>query len=194
MALTELNVVNSCLATMGEAPITDLNIQHPYVTAALDKLRDANLLVASMSLWFSERLIYVEPDPETGDLGDQLPCGTVQVFTVDSVPLRLQDNTLVNIDTEETVLARTRVRVRLELAFRDLPLLAQQYVRDLAVEDFQADFDGDADKGRKLKTKRERSYALMNAEHIRVQKVNLLNRRTTGRTMLFINGLRPRLR
>jgi hypothetical protein len=194
MALTETDVVNSCLATMGEAPLTNINIPHPMVSAALNKLRDANLLVSSMDFWFCERILDVTPDPVTGDLGEQLPCGTIQVFNYNDIPLRLQDNALWDIDREELILVESRIRIRLELAFRDMPLLAQQHIRDLAVEDFQSDFDGDEAKGRKLTKKRERSYALLNAEHIRVQKVNLLNRATTGRTMLFINGFRPRLR
>lgn len=194
MALIELDVVNSCLATMGEAPLDSLNIPHPYVQAALAKLRDSNLLVSSMDLWFAERKITVTPDPVTGDLDTQIPCGTVQVFGHDHLPLRLQDNVLYDIDKNEPILTETVIQVRLELPFRDLPLLAQLYTRDLAVEDFQSDFDGDESKARKLRAKRERSYALLNAEHIRVQKVNLLNRPTTARGMMLVNGLRQRLR
>ena len=53
MFMTQLDVVNSCLKTMGESKLNTLEDDHPYKDDALDLVDRVLRDVSSRSLWFN---------------------------------------------------------------------------------------------------------------------------------------------
>jgi len=61
MRLTGLNVVNQCLASMGETPLNAVNADHPYVAAALMHLRGASTQEQAKGWWFNTDFLTSSP-------------------------------------------------------------------------------------------------------------------------------------
>jgi len=50
---TELDVVNACLATLGELPLVELTDEHPMVAAARNNLTEALVSEMHRQWWFN---------------------------------------------------------------------------------------------------------------------------------------------
>jgi hypothetical protein len=191
--LTELQVVNAQLATMGEAPLPSLDIPHPYVVAGIAKLAEQNKLIQARGWWFNTRKVTLTPDTVDPYAITDLPTGTLQVYALDGTPLSLDEDLALYDHKEEAVVTTAReVRVVREIAFASLPILANLYVAAAAVYHFQSDFDSDGEKRRTLGEQMTMRYAELHAEHIRVMKTNLLyGRDSTAYKLLSVRGNRP---
>lgn len=63
---TELDAVNQILASVGQAPVTNLNLQNPEVAIALSSLREVNRMVLAEGWTFNtERHLTLQPDAVT---------------------------------------------------------------------------------------------------------------------------------
>lgn len=190
--MIELDVVNQQLATMAEAPVTSLNIKHPYIAAGLNKLALANQTIQTDRLWFNVIDVLVTPLADTWIIDQDLPCGTISVWAKDpSRPVTWRAGQLLAYYDEYTpIKVPTWVTVHFEEIFRDLPLSANLAVAAQAVLDFQRDFDADSTKTRLLEQDLARKLAKMNAEHIRTRKTNLLTRASTAYSKFRVRGQR----
>lgn len=189
--LTELDVVNDMLATMAEAPVTTLNIKHPLIAAGLQKLARASQSMQAQRWWFNCITIDVTPADGTYLVEDQLPCGTIMVWSRNAnCPVTLRDGQLLEVNTSEVVTTETRIVVHFEVPFRDLPVSANLAVAAKALLDFQVLYDGDGARTTLLKDDAKEKKALMTAEHMRVNKVNLLDRPGTLHSRERVRGRR----
>lgn len=190
MFLTELDVVNAQIATMGEAPITSLTLPHPYVAAGLNKLRLASRQTQAVGWWFNTGTYTLTPDPEADYvITGQLPCGVLSIRGPygEAVSLRgekLYDHRAQAIRTQRIC----GVSVTYELPFGELPPSAQQYVMDRAVLAFQSDFDSSDSRTALCKQNVAASYVIMNQEHIRTIKMNKLRNPGTYEAILAARG------
>lgn len=190
--MIELDVVNEQLATMAEAPVTSLNIRHPYISAGLNKLALANQSLQTDRLWFNVIDVLVTPVDGTWLIDDELPCGTISVWSKDpSKPVTWREGQLLAYSDYEPIQVPTWVTVHFEVPFRDLPLSANLAVAAQAVLDFQRVYDSDSTKTAQLEKDAARKLAKMNAEHIRTRKVNLLARPSTAYARFRVRGTRP---
>lgn len=200
--LTELDVVNECLASMGEAPVSSLNANHPYTVAALNKLKRENQKAQSVEWWFNDA--YVDAvavdigfDPENPDMRIPLGsltfpnCKVTKVYGPLGQPMSWRGGYLWDHQTSDYVRQDTRVRVVFELRFIDTPPAANEYIAASAILAFQSSFDADSPKAARLKEDRREAYVLLNSEHIRVKKTNLLDRPTTMQSRIRSMGNRP---
>jgi hypothetical protein len=190
---SELDVVNACLASMGEAPILDLTVPHPYVSIAVRLLSKHNKLVQSLRWWFNSTTVTLVPVAPTYTVAATLPSGALNIIAEPGKPYVLNgDGTVYDLLAGETVTESIDVIVVRELAFTDLPVEANAYVTDCTVLEFQRSYDGDAARTRDLKEQRKESGTQLQAQHIRMMKSNLFRR--VASKLNDIRGDRPLLR
>lgn len=187
--LTTLDVVNAQLATMGEAPLTDLTVPHPYVAAGLNYLRRHSRQFQTLGWWFNTVMLTITPDPSDQTITGQLPCGVLTLRAPAGYSLVMRGEKLYDNLAGDYLSTRVEgVRVTYELPFEDLPPTAQQYAMDKAVLAFQKDYDGSDRKTQLIQQDVNSSYVLMNTEHIRTMKANKLRSEGTLRAILAIRG------
>ncbi len=182
---TTLDVVNDCLASMGETPLNTLAEPHEFKASAQKQLAKANRRIQGPGWWFNTEDYTVSPAPGTGH--GVLPGDTIKWQS----GVRKSD-TLVNGQSKPWIVQRggrlydTRTRtyvltedvigniVRL-VPFADLPPVINDYIAAEAVLRFQSLFDADNSKRQELQQEVTLARAQANAENIRQQRVNMLN-------------------
>jgi hypothetical protein len=176
--LTQLDVVNDMLASLGESPINTLDEGHPLVAAGLRAINTASWREQSKSWWFNLELVKLVPDV-TGTI--YVPEDTIRVDPRDGTQAytqrgrRLYNNfASASIDKYNFSGAVECWLVR-HIAFEDLPAPAQTLVSYSAQKDFQKAYDADRDKFQQLVIDYRDALVTLNAEHIRNRNVNLLN-------------------
>ncbi|MEJ1593529.1 hypothetical protein SMA75_20255 [Escherichia coli] len=169
--LTELEVVNSCLATLGESPLNSIDPDHPFVPSAQAMLARAMVQEQGKGWWFNTDYMALQPDPVTKFV--YFPNDAITVDTGGNAYVqrgrRMWNRATSTYEIGETVY----IKVVRKIPFDELPELANQLVGDRAVMDFQHEFDGDAQKYAKLKDIYNQSFITIKAEEIRQQKANL---------------------
>lgn len=190
---TELDVVNSCLALMGQAPLPDLTRPSRQVRIAVDHLKKVNRNLQLSGWWFNTQLLTLTPDPTTYSVASQLPTNLLELRGRDK-PLTLRDPGVLYDKDGEVVKVRTKVDVIYEVPFRSLPPLAQNVVEELTVAAFAARPVGDRQAADDAQSAAARASLLLNAEHIRQVGANLLDRAEIQHNLFFARGNRPYLR
>lgn len=192
--LSELDVVNEMLSTLGEAPLNEVDEEHPLVPAAKRIIRVATYRVLSESWWFNEERVTLQPDPTTGEV--LTPTDTIRADPVDRSwnlvqrGRRLYDpnNATYNIgEPVPIILVRS-------IPFTDLPPTAQHYVSLLSQVMFNKAYDGDEVKLRTLAADMQQSLLMLRAEHIRNVDANLIKAPAHQYKMQFIRGFTRRIR
>lgn len=193
--ITQLDVVNDMLATLGELPLNVLDAGHPMVPVALRMLNTANAREQSKSWWFNKELTDLVPD-EVGHI--YLPN---DVLRVDPQYMNLNyvqrgrrlykpfepsnANKYVFTHTVRCWLVR-------EVPFEDLPVPAQQVISYSAQLEFCKAYEADQNKVQQLAAMYGESLRQLNAEHVRNSDVNILRRRGGvygGRTEIGVTKL-----
>jgi hypothetical protein len=191
--LSQLDVVNACLSTMGESPLIALDNDHPYVPAALQALENASTVEQAGGYWFNTDQQNLTVDPTTGFIYTP-----ADALDVDAGPYSLQRGRRLYDRTRSTYDMRLlfgngpiAVVVVREIPFEDLPPLAQQVISYRAQLDFQQAYDGDEAKYSKIGGAYTNASKLLNAEDIRQQKSNMFGSRSMQRKL---NQLQPMTR
>jgi len=191
MRLTALDVVNQCLASMGETPINAIDADHPFVAAALLKFKTASTQEQAQGWWFNTDLVILRPDAVTKFV--YVPNDAIGVNPNDAGSAWVIRGRRLYDRYHSTYEFAGNVQVELvrELDFDDLPLLAAHVVAARTVLDFQSAYDGDADKYAKLAAGYQQVYNTLRAEHIRQVKVNMFN---NPAVQVQMRGIRPMTR
>lgn len=168
---TELDVVNSCLATLGELPLVELTDEHPMVAAARTNLVEATVTEMHRQWWFNTDFVKLAA---TAEGFVYAPEDAVAVKIEGSPELILRGRRLYNrytstYDMPGAVLAAIVIR---NIPYADLPSPAQILVKDSCVLQFQINYDADNVKTQQLQAKYQNSYRLLNAEHARQIQAN----------------------
>ncbi|ATI16342.1 tail protein [Caulobacter phage Lullwater] len=176
--LSELDVINDMLATLGESPLNDLSEDHPLVAAGRRTLRVVSTREQAKKWWFNTELLTLTPDP---DKNIYVPGDTISVDTKDSRDYAQRGRRLYNLTTGSYQFnSKVSIRLVREIPFEDLPVSAADYIATAAILSFCSSYDADQAKVRQLKEDRSIAWATLNAEHIRYKKTNLLNRQSTA--------------
>lgn len=177
MFYTKLDVVNRCLAAMGELPVnTTENSTNPMVTTALETLNQVTLDEQGIGWWFNTEVIKLMPQT---DGTYAVPTDVMSLYTLDNFNpgwLHIRGRFLYNSDGGERYTGDRPVRLKVirALPFEDLPFNAQKLVRASTVERFINDYDGDQQKLETASNDYTAAYTLCNADHIRAVKANML--------------------
>lgn len=167
---TELDVVNACLATLGELPLVELTDEHPMVAAARSNLTEALVSEMHRQWWFNTDFITLTATDE-GYIYAPEDAVAVKIPYQPNLIMRgrrLYDRNKSSYDLEGSVDA---VVVR-NIPFDDLPAPAQILVKDSCVLQFQLNYDADNAKTGQIQAKYQNSYRLLNAEHARQIQAN----------------------
>jgi hypothetical protein len=190
---TELDYVNACLGTMGEAPVPGLTVPHPYIGQALVLLARHNKLVQAVRWWFNTTKLTLTPS--AGDFSASLPVGTISIIGISGNAYVLNgDGTVYDITRGEQVLSAITVWVLRELDFEELPPEANAYIADCAILQFQSNYDGDGSRTALLRENKRESWMQLHAMNTRMVKANLLRRPGVQSKLQDVRGDRPMLR
>lgn len=190
--LSELDVVNEMLSVLGEAPLNEIDEEHPLVPAARRILRIATYRIQSESWWFNRETVTLHPDPDTGEV--LVPPDAIRVDPQDRSWNLIQRGRRLYDPVNATYTIGEKVPAVLirNLPFDDLPPSAQHAVSLEAQVEFNKAHDGDETKLRLLIGKQAEMARLLRAEHIRNVDANLINAPAHQRKLQFINGYRRR--
>lgn len=168
-----LTVVNRCLATMGEAPLTSLTDSHAFLGAAQDTLDRVNRSIQAETWWFNLEKLELTPSPIDASL--YLPSDTLEVRTGNQDYVQRGDR-IYNLDggTYEFDKPMTVQIVRL-VDFEELPEVAATFIGTSAVLDFQVNYDGDSTRMRELNKQLEQAMIPMTATQTRNRITNLID-------------------
>lgn len=143
--LTQLDVINQCLASMALAPITEGEIAgNPYAQSAQASLTQATIDTLSKGWWFNERLLTTDP----------LPAGLLRVegnfgrtLSWRGAAAGIYDHTT---GAYLTAPYPPKTLGYVAVPFPDLPAALQAYIAALTLVSFQAAFDGSETKAKQI--------------------------------------------
>lgn len=177
MYSTSLEVVNGCIATLGEAPLNSLSDDHTFKASALNYLDASLKTVLKRALWFNTEVIDLQPDLTASYI--YIPNDALHVERISELcpPFaqrgrRLYDPVLNRYEWDNPVTVKL---VRL-LPFEDCPFFAQDVIALSAILRFQREFDGDTTRYGEIQQDLQRAEVELQGQHIREVRANLLNR------------------
>lgn len=179
---TELDVVNECLGTMGEAPLNTLSEPHEFRGTAQRLLKRNSNQIQSLGWWFNTERFVAERPTNLGYIqlpGDVLKWASgnkardtyVQQQGKSWIVMRgrrLYDTVNGTYEINDRVVGEI---VR-ELPFADLPPQAQEFVAAQTVLRFQSDYDADNSKRQELQERWKLARLDCRAENIRQNRFN----------------------
>lgn len=172
--LTELDVVNAQLATMGEAPLNELTDDHPFVAAGLRILKVANYREQSKGWWFNTEWATLAPDPVNSSIS--VPDDTISINPSDSYKYAVRGRRLYDLTRQSYAFTKSvKVEMLRYVNFEDLPGSFSSLVQLDATKDFQLEYDADRFKAQTYENQRTEMLMVVNAEHTRQRKANLLH-------------------
>lgn len=187
MVMNTLDVVNSCLGTIGEVPLNSLDTDHPYVSAASKLLREANARVQSRGWWFNRETITLHRDSESLEI--TVPPDILSLDT-DSGQLnyavrgrRLYDLGRGTYKFPDEPLTVDVIRL---LPFDILPFVAQDVVQAATIVRFVESYDADASRVQQVRADYALAEANCNTEHIRNSNANFLKQGAGGAARLRV--------
>ena len=175
--VTQLTVVNDCLAIMGEAPLNTLSEEHAFKAAALGVLSRVTGTVLAKGWWFNLETLTLTASPVDGRLYLPSDVGTVLPFHKDA-NLAQRGRVLYNLTAGTDVFEQgfaTTVRLTRLLPLEDCPSSVADLIAARVVLEFQTQYDGDQTKTRNLGELVGTLTTLAMAEHIRNRRVNLVH-------------------
>lgn len=172
MLVTQLTVVNACLASMGEEPINSLAEENAFVNSAKFALENATSNEQSAGWWFNKEVLTVRP----GTAGQYIIPSDVIDLNIESNPgwLVMRSSRLYDTNKAEYLTGTRDYKVNIIrlLAFEDLPFHIKRLVKAAAVTLFQQSYDGDAQKIQEAQSEYAAAFLLARAQHIRAVGAN----------------------
>lgn len=194
MNMSELDVVNDCLSTLGELPVNELDDDHNLIAAARRSFRHCSLREQAKQWWYNTDIVTLSADVD-GYI--YTPADAIRVTPVDTqVKLvqrgrRLYDpGTTGNEATYALKVPSIRCYVVRQVAFEDVPPSMQILIGVASQLKFMVTYDADRQRYQELVTEYQEAYATVNAEHIRNSASNMLESHPTLGRLRQIAGAR----
>lgn len=171
--ITELDVINDQLATLGESPLNSLTDDHPMTAGGLRILRVASYREQAKGWWFNRERVTLAPDPVSKNI--LVPADAISIDPLaPSDHFVLRGRRLYNPKTTSYSFTSPIVcKLVRFLEFTDLPPTAAAYISLSAVLQFQRDYDADPQKTKLLMIDLQSAYKDLNAEHTRNMQTNM---------------------
>lgn len=187
--MDELDVINDMLATMGEAPLNQLDEDHPYVAAGRRFLASTNRKVQSRGWWFNTEWFTLTPDPTSGFV--YLPEDVIAAEGrrgLCASYYTIRGRRLYDLTNGTFVITENPVHLEVirEVPFEDLPATAADAIGANAVLRFQKNYDADTQKTSEQTQDAADSMMMLKAEHIRQRKSNFIYKTTVGAKLAAI--------
>lgn len=187
MSITELDVVNDCLAAQGESPVNSLTDFNPAIASIRDQLQRKSRAEQARGWWFNKEYITIMPNAD----GFYYVPNDVLSFAADGTNpgwlsqrgRRLYDNhagALYTNPKNEPI----KLYIVRHVAFDDLPYEAAALIRAATVLSYIDNFDGDLQKLRTASAAYNDARVECNAQHIRAVGANLLSGGGVGQRIM----------
>jgi hypothetical protein len=188
--MTELDVVNDCLSTLGELPVNALDDDHNLIAAARRAFRTCNVREQAKDWWFNREIITLvrDVDDYIWTPADAIRCDPINKhLNLIQRGRRFYDpqNATYKMLNESVTCWLVR-----QIPYEDLPPSAQVLINISTSLKFMSAYDADSTKYRQLVADYQEAYSTMNSEHIRNSDNNLLEKHDTLRTLSRIRGYR----
>lgn len=182
--ISQLDVVNACLGSMGEAPLEAIDQDHDLTASALRVFKTQRIQALSTGWWFNRERVFLRPDPNTGFIYVPNDCIGIDASTrKPEVTIRgrrlYKTNTNIGQDPYKFDKGPIEFHYIRDVPFDDLPATAALWVQARTVRVFQGQYDADQVKMGQLQREEQEAYAFMNYEETRNSQVNLLDSNMT---------------
>ena len=166
-----LTVVNSMLATMGEAPLASLEEPHAFKGAALAYLDRENRIIQARGWWFNIEELTLQPM-----LNGRISLANDIVAVRTSDPKIVQRGQyLYNLDGGTDIFTESKDVLAIRVVpFENLPEVMSDYIGWCAAHVFQLNYDGDSARTRELEQLKANAYVAVRADDIRNKRVNMI--------------------
>lgn len=172
--MTEVQIINSMLAAVGESPVTSAESQHPSVVSARNVLARVNDAEQSKGWYFNtERNRTLLPN-SVGEI--LIPPDTLYIDSEDPQDELVSRGRVLWDNKNFTTIINRAVQVRriARIAYEDLPPVAAEYIRICAVYEFFVEEDGEGSKYTALLTTKQAAYEALRGKHISHKGKNAL--------------------
>lgn len=189
--MTELDVINDALSTLGEAPLNDADETHPLVPQIKRFIKEESVRVLKRSWWFNKEIVTLQPDALSSFIyvpADAISCDPLEKKNYEEL-LVMRGRRLYNVDKNTYVMDKeVDCYIIRDIPFEDLPVNAQQAVSIATSRRFQQAYDADRQRISQLEIDYREAIAMLRAEHIRNTNVNLIEKSTTLQSLNRIGG------
>ena len=183
---TTLDVVNDCLASLGEAPLNTLSEPHEFKGTAQRLLIRTNREIQAPGWWCNLEALTLKPAASTGYIqlpgdclkwqsgvrsSDTLIQGRAKPWLVQRGN-RLYDTRRRSFQIEDAEVTGEIVRL---IPFEELPIVLNEYVAAATVLRFQSNIDADNNRRQELAQRFSIARVEARAENIRQLNFNLRN-------------------
>lgn len=178
--ITELDIVNSCLKSMGRSPINSLTGGSPIIASALGSLRTAMMEQQGIGWWFNIEHLTLDADT---DGFYNIPADTLSIIPEANPPwMTSRGSRIYDSRAGDYYKSTGKLKVVLTrlVPLDDLPYQAQRLVECGAVLDFQKAFDADQLKVQMATADYQNAFGIIRAQHIRSVGANLLRQGQGG--------------
>lgn len=190
--MTELDVVNDMLATMGISPLNQLDDNNPDVANCRRIIAAQSEEIQSIQWWFNLEQIDLFADAVSGFIylpGDAIRCDPV--IREPLLPIVQRGQRLYDTDKNTFVFpigSKVTCWIVRKIPFQDLPPSAQRVIAVASARKFQQSFDADPQKMGRLDQEYGMALTKLRSEHIRNLRPNLLYKNSTLQPLTWING------
>lgn len=186
--LTELDVVNGCLGTMGELPVNELDDDHDLIAAARRNFKEINLREQAREWWYNSEQVTLQRDANGYVFvpGDAIRCDPRDPYNhliQRGRRLYNPNGATYKLDFESVPVYLVRL-----VEYEDLPPSAQIVISIATQIKFMSTYDSDSTKYRQLIADYQEAFTIMNAEHIRNMDTNLLDNPQVRIKLLKVRG------
>ncbi len=171
MVIDKLTVFNAMIATMGMMPYPDLASaqSNPYYAQAMAIVSRESRRFQTRGWWFNTTYF----DAEAGNV--TFPCAILRIQGPDIAGLVIRGNDIYNLRDKEMLSQNvSNVKAVVELAFEDLPPIAQDYAMAKSILSFQGEYDSTQSTAARWKEQAAESWILMATEDIKAKRANRL--------------------
>lgn len=168
--MNKLDVINSMLASMGQAAVNSLDETNPFLDTGLKRLDLCLKRILARGFWFNVESRTLVPDAY-GYI--QTPSDLLELRNPQGAVNHVRRGTKIYDRKRQSYLFEGPITVTMVYAldFDDLPILAADFIGAVAVLEFQTDYDADETKTRRLERRKQEAWVSFNAEDIRQKAV-----------------------
>lgn len=171
-SVTELDIINTMIATTGTAPLTGNSTRHPLYLKAKNTLSRVSREVQNMRLWYNTSKVTLSPNSEGFII---VPQNITRVDPLDNNSTLVRRGRRLFDTSEQTYVFDSPVVCEIVqmLPINELPTSVATYIQYYARHEYYKDEDGaDPRKMQDYRDDRARAYTQMHAEHLASIDVN----------------------
>lgn len=193
--MTELDVVNDALATMGEAPLVAIDEDHPLVAGIRRIFKNQCEAIQSEQWYFNKEIITLVPDADSSFI--YVPLDTIRCDPVLSTyhgqvgytPIVQRGRRLYNTETNAYEMTEPVKCILIRnIPFADLPSTAQRVISLATSLRFQQNYDADPSRTQQLVLDYNIARGVLMAEHTRNIKANFIWKNGLANKLINIGG------